>query len=406
MLLPMSARAPDRPLLVLNAGSSTLKFSLFDVSAAGDPRRSVHGLVDGIGANPHLRIDDAPPIAASEAEDHAGAFRVAARWLQERLRGAPPIAVGHRVVHGGLRYAQPVVLNDRVLADLEALTPLAPLHQPQALAAIRGALNFWRDTPQVSCFDTAFHHGRGELVEAFALPRELFETGVRRYGFHGLSYEYIAGVLSTTAPELARGRVVVAHLGNGASLCAMQAARSVETTMSFSALDGLPMGTRVGDLDPAVVLYLITERGMNAEQVSTLLYKRSGLLGLSGVSSDVRDLLASPEPRARFALEYFAYRIARETGALAGVLGGLDGLVFTAGIGERAASVRADVCARLAWLGVRLDATANAAHARMISTAGSAVAVHVIPTNEELVIARATLALVRPNPASTTTHAD
>jgi acetate kinase len=245
----------------------------------------------------------------------------------------------------------------------------------------------------VACFDTAFHHGRPELVEAFALPRELFDSGVRRYGFHGLSYEYIAERLPRIAPAIADGRVVVAHLGNGASLCAMRERRSVDTTMSFSALDGLPMGTRVGDLDPAVVLYLLTERHMSADDIGTLLYTRSGLRGLSGVSSDVRELLASPEPRARFALEYFAFRIAREVAALAGVLGGLDGLVFTAGIGEHAAPVRADVCARLAWLGVRLDATANEAHGPTISAAASRVAVFVIPTNEEIVIARATIRL-------------
>jgi acetate kinase len=285
------------------------------------------------------------------------------------------------------------VIDDAVLGALEALTPLAPLHQPQALAAIRGVRERWPAVRQVACFDTAFHHGRPELVEAFALPRELFDSGVRRYGFHGLSYEYIAERLPRIAPAIADGRVVVAHLGNGASLCAMRERRSVDTTMSFSALDGLPMGTRVGDLDPAVVLYLLTERHMSADDVGTLLYTHSGLRGLSGVSSDVRELLASPEPRARFALEYFAFRIAREVAALAGVLGGLDGLVFTAGIGEHAAPVRADVCARLAWLGVRLDATANEAHGPTISAAASRVAVYVIPTDEEIVIARATIRL-------------
>jgi acetate kinase len=387
----MDARASDRPLLVLNAGSSTLKFSLFDATVTGEPTVSVHGVVDGIGVRPRLTIADAAAQPVAEVTDHGSAFTVVARWLDERLHGVRPIAVGHRVVHGGTRYAHPVAVDTRVLADLEALTPLAPLHQPQALVAIRRVRDHWPDIAQVACFDTAFHHGRGELAEAFALPRELFASGVRRYGFHGLSYEYIASVLGTAAPSLADGRVVVAHLGNGASLCAMSARRSVDTTMSFSALDGLPMGTRVGDLDPAVVLYLITERGMSAAEVGTLLYHRSGLLGLSGVSSDVRDLVASREPRARFALEYFAYRIAREIGALAGVLGGLDGVVFTAGIGEHAATVRADVCARLAWLGVQLDERSNGAHGPLISTAGSRVAVYVIPTNEEIVVARATV---------------
>jgi len=389
----MIARAADRPLLVLNAGSSTLKFSLFDAAATDTPRLVRHGVVDGIGSHPRLVVDDAAPQPATAATSHGGAFGVVARWLDDHLRGTPPIAVGHRVVHGGTRYAGPVAIDDAVLGALEGLTPLAPLHQPQALAAIRGVRELWPAVHQVACFDTAFHHGRPELVEAFALPRELFDSGVRRYGFHGLSYEYIAGSLPRVAPAIADGRVVVAHLGNGASLCAMRARRSVDTTMSFSALDGLPMGTRVGDLDPAVVLYLFTERHMSADDIGTLLYTRSGLRGLSGVSSDVRELLASPEPRARFALEYFAFRIAREVAALAGVLGGLDGLVFTAGIGEHAAPVRADVCARLAWLGVRLDASANEAHGPTISAAASRVGVYVIPTNEEIVIARATIRL-------------
>jgi len=388
----MVTHAPARPLLVLNAGSSTLKFSLFDAAASDTPRLSVHGVVDGIGLHPRLVVGDAAPQPAAAA-DHAEAFSVVASWLDEHLRGAPPVAIGHRVVHGGTRYAGPVAIDDAVLGALEALTPLAPLHQPQALAAIRGVRDHWPAVRQVACFDTSFHHGRPELVEAFALPRALFESGVRRYGFHGLSYEYIAGRLPRIAPGIADGRVIVAHLGNGASLCALRAGRSVDTTMSFSALDGLPMGTRVGDLDPAVVLYLLTERRMSADDIGTLLYKRSGLLGLSGVSSDVRDLLASPEPRARFALEYFAERIAREVGTLTGVLGGLDGLVFTGGIGEHAAPVRADVCARLAWLGVSLDETSNRAHGPTIAAASSRVAVHVIPTNEEIVIARATLRL-------------
>ena len=388
----MATHAPERPLLVLNAGSSTLKFSLFDAAATDTPRLSAHGVVDGIGLQPRLVVGDAAPQPAAAAS-HADAFTVVARWLHEHLRGAPPIAVGHRVVHGGTRFAGPVAIDDAVLGELEALTPLAPLHQPQALAAIRGVRDQWPAVRQVACFDTAFHRGRPEVVEAFALPRALFEGGVRRYGFHGLSYEYIAGRLPRIAPGIADGRVIVAHLGNGASLCAMRERRSVDTTMSFSALDGLPMGTRVGDLDPAVVLYLLTERHMSADDISTLLYKRSGLLGLSGVSSDVRDLLASPEPRARFALEYFADRIAREVGALTSVLGGLDGLVFTGGIGEHAAPVRADVCARLAWLGVRLDETSNLAHGPTIAASSSRVAVYVIPTNEEIVIARATVRL-------------
>jgi acetate kinase len=296
-------------------------------------------------------------------------------------------------VHGGTVYGRPVRLDDRVLADLDALTPLAPLHQPQALAAIRAVTARWPGVPQAACFDTGFHRGRPEIAEMFALPRDLHDSGVRRYGFHGISYEAIAAALPRVAPAVADGRVVVAHLGNGASLCAMSGRRSVDTTMTFSALDGLPMGTRVGDLDPAVVLYLINERGMSPHEVGRLLYTRSGLLGLSGVSGDVRDLLASPEPRARLALDYYAFRIARETGALAVSLGGLDALVFTAGVGEHAAPVRAAVCERLAWLGVVLDAAANARHGPRISAAASRIAVYVVPTDEETIIARATLAL-------------
>jgi acetate kinase len=297
------------------------------------------------------------------------------------------------VVHGGGHFSAPVRVDGGVLEELERLVPLAPLHQPHNLAPIRSLARRMPDLPQVACFDTAFHRTQPSVAQAYALPRALSESGIRGYGFHGLSYEYIARALPEVLGDTADGRVIVAHLGNGASLCGMRARRSVETTMSFSALDGLPMGTRVGDLDPAVVLYLIVERGMSPEDVSTLLYTRSGLLGLSGVSSDVRELIASPAPRARFALEFFAYRIAREVGALAGALGGLDGLVFTAGIGERAAPVRADVCARLTWLGVRLDEAANRGHGQRISTADSRVGVFVVPTDEEAVIARHTLGL-------------
>ena len=286
-------------------------------------------------------------------------------------------------------------MDDAVLAVLDSLVPLAPLHQPQELAAIRAVAERWSDVPQFVCFDTAFHRGRPEIAQMFALPMSLYESGIRRYGFHGISYEAIAEMLPDVAPEIAEGRVVVAHLGNGASLCAMRARRSVDTTMSFSALDGLPMGTRVGDLDPAVVLYLERARGMTADEVQTLLYTRSGLLGLSGVSSDVRDLLASREPRARLALDYFAYRVAREVGALAVSLGGLDALVFTAGIGEHAAPIRAAVCEHLSWLGLALDAAANERHGPRISIPGCAVSAWVIPTDEERMIARHVLRLTR-----------
>jgi acetate kinase len=381
-------------LLVLNAGSSSLKFSLFDVAGGDALTLSVHGVVDGI-ATAHARLTVGDDARAAPAPDHGAAFTLVAAWLDARLKGERPRAVGHRVVHGGMRYEGAVAVDDAVLADLEALTPLAPLHQPQALAAIRTVRAHWPGLPQVASFDTAFHRARPELAQMFALPRELHEAGVRRYGFHGLSYEAIAAALPRVAPEIADGRVVIAHLGNGASLCAVRARRSVDTTMSFSALDGLPMGTRVGDLDPAVVLYLLTARGMSAAEIERLLYTRSGLLGVSGVSGDVRELLESDEPRARLALDYFAYRIARETGALAASLGGLDGVVFTAGIGEHAAPVRAAVCERLAWLGVRLDEAANARHGPRISATDSGIAVYVIATDEEGVIARETLATLR-----------
>ena len=385
----MDSPLPAHPLLVLNAGSSSLKFSLFDVAASGAVHLRIHGAVEDIGAAPRLSLADGD-AAAIEAADHRAAFDAVVGWLEGQRHGVRPVVVGHRVVHGGLQYDRPVRVDEAVLANLQALVPLAPLHQPQALAVLRAVQRHWPDVPQVACFDTAFHRGRPEVAQMFALPWDLYESGVRRYGFHGLSYEYIADTLPVAAPEIAEERVVVAHLGNGASLCAMHARRSVETTMSFSALDGLPMGTRVGDLDPAVVLYLITARAMTVGEIETLLYRRSGLLGLSGVSSDVRELLASDHPRARFALEYFAYRIACETGALASALGGLDGLVFTAGIGEHAAPVRAAVCERLAWLGVDLDRAANTRHAARISTPKSRVSVHVIPTDEEIIIARHT----------------
>jgi acetate kinase len=381
-------------LLVLNAGSSSLKFSLFDVAGGDALTLSVHGVVDGI-ATPHARLRVADDTSAAPAPDHGAAFTLVAQWLDARLKGERPQAVGHRVVHGGMRYAGAVAVDDAVLADLEALTPLAPLHQPQALAAIRAVRAHWPSVPQVASFDTAFHRARPHLAQMFALPRELHEAGVRRYGFHGLSYAAITEALPRVAPDIAEGRVVIAHLGNGASLCAVRARRSVDTTMSFSALDGLPMGTRVGDLDPAVVLYLVSARGMSAAEVERLLYTCSGLFGVSGISGDVRELLASDEPRARLALDYFAYRIARETGALAASVGGIDGFVFTAGIGEHAAPVRASVCERLAWLGVRLDDAANARHGPRISALDSRVPVYVIPTDEEGVIARETLATLR-----------
>lgn len=377
---------------MLNVGSSSLKFSVFPANESLRP--SVHGLVDGIGIHPRFTVGGGTSETVT-AVDHRGAFNAVAAWLERHLNDARPVAVGHRVVHGGWQYDRPLRVDDAVLAVLDSLVPLAPLHQPQELAAIRAVAERWSDVPQFVCFDTAFHRGRPEIAQMFALPMSLYESGIRRYGFHGISYEAIAEMLPDVAPEIADGRVVVAHLGNGASLCAMRARRSVDTTMSFSALDGLPMGTRVGDLDPAVVLYLERARGMTADEVQTLLYTRSGLLGLSGVSSDVRDLLASREPRARLALDYFAYRVAREVGALAVSLGGLDALVFTAGIGEHAAPVRAAVCEHLAWLRLALAAAANERHGPRISIPGCAVSAWVIPTDEERMIARHVLRLTR-----------
>jgi acetate kinase len=386
MVVPLPA------LLVLNAGSSSLKFSVFPADESLRP--SVHGLVGGIGIHPRFTVGGGTSETVT-AVDHHGAFNAVAAWLERHLNDARPVAVGHRIVHGGWQYDRPVRVDGAVLAVLDSLVPLAPLHQPQELAAIRAVAERWSDVPQFVCFDTAFHRGRPEIAQMFALPMSLYESGIRRYGFHGISYEAIAEMLPDVAPEIAEGRVVVAHLGSGASLCAMRARRSVDTTMSFSALDGLPMGTRVGDLDPAVVLYLEQARGMTADEVQTLLYTRSGLLGLSGVSSDVRDLVASREPRARLALDYFAYRVAREVGALAVSLGGLDALVFTAGIGEHAAPIRAAVCEHLSWLGLALDAAANERHGPRISIPGCAVSAWVIPTDEERMIARHVLRLTR-----------
>jgi acetate kinase len=309
-------------------------------------------------------------------------------WAQQRLGARQLAALGHRVVHGGMRHAQPARVTPELLAELEALVPLAPLHEPHNLAPIRVALTLHPDLPQVACFDTAFHRTAPEVEQAFALPYSYYEEGVRRYGFHGLSYEYIASVLPERTPEIADGRVIVAHLGNGCSACALQAGTSIATTMGFTALDGLPMGTRCGDLDPGVVLHLIQQKGMSAEALVDLLYRRSGVLGLSGISPDFRDLLARDNPRARFAVEVFCYRVARHIASLASALGGLDGVVFTAGVGENAAPVRGAICRACSWLGLELDEAANREHQGRISTMNSRVAAYVIKTDENLMIAR------------------
>jgi len=315
-------------------------------------------------------------------------------WARERLCHQRLGALGHRVVHGGLRRSRPARVTPELIAELEALVPLAPLHEPHNLAPIKMAMTLNPDLPQVACFDTAFHRTAPEVEQAFALPYSFYEDGIRRYGFHGLSYEYIASVLPKQAPEIANGRVVVAHLGNGCSACAMRNRISVATTMGFTALDGLPMGTRCGELDAGVVLHLIQQKGMSPEELVNLLYRRSGMLGLSGISSDFRELLASDSPRARFAVEVFCYRVAGHIASLAAALGGLDGIVFTAGVGENAAPVRSAICGACAWLGLELDEAANRVHKERISAPHSRIAAYVIKTDENLMIARHARALV------------
>jgi acetate kinase len=385
----------DALIGVVNAGSSSLKFALYE-----GEHRLLSGKVDGIGVRPQARVRDAggeaiaPPALDPPPQTPAEVVPALIPWLRERLGSRRIAALGHRVVHGGARYAKPVQATAEVVRELEALVPLAPLHEPHNLAPIKAVLALDPDLPQVACFDTAFHRTMPEVAQAFALPRAMFEEGVRRYGFHGLSYEYIASVLPEVSPRLAEGRCVVAHLGNGASACALRAGVSIATTMGFTAVDGLPMGTRTGELDPGVVLHFIQQRGMDAAQIQDLLYRKSGMLGLSGgISSDFRDLLASDDPRAAFAIEVFCYRTARQIASLACALGGLDGIVFTAGVGENAAPVRARICQALGWLGLAFDAPANAAHGPRLSAPGSAVEAWVIPTDEERMIARHTRAL-------------
>lgn len=394
------------PILVINAGSSSIKFSGYEVAQRADPALLFKGQIEGIGVAPHMNAEDAAGAGIAERRwpadgkwNHEALFDYLFAWLTEHLRGKTAAGVGHRVVHGGSGFAAPTRITPEVIAKLQSLCPLAPLHEPHHLAAIRAIAAVAPSMPQVACFDTAFHHGRPWVAQSFALPRELAEAGVIRYGFHGLSYEYIASVLKERAPALAAGRVVVAHLGAGASMCAMLNGRSLDTTMGFTALDGLPMGSRCGALDPGVVLYLMRERGMNADQIEQLLYHQSGLLGVSGISSDMRALQHSNDERARQAIELFVFRIARELGALSATLGGLDGLVFTAGIGEHSVEVRRRVCEASRWLGVSLDAEANARGAERISTADSRVSVWAIPTDEERMIARQTVAVLE-NPSA------
>lgn len=386
--------------LVVNAGSSSVKFQLFGTEGAGDLTCLVKGQMDGVGTHARMRAtgaDGKPAVdrtfTAEEVPDLPAAMQRVGAWLRDTQK-VSPIAVGHRVVHGGPDYDRPVLIDDQVLARLERYIPLAPLHQPNNLAPIRSIRARNPELPQVACFDTAFHRGHGALADHYAIPQRFHAEGVRRYGFHGLSYEFIASRLPQVAPQIAGGRVIVAHVGSGASMCALSAGRSVESTMGFTALDGLPMGTRPGQIDPGVVFYLIDQKRMSVTEVQKLFYHECGLKGLSGVSNDVRELEASADPKAAFALDYFAYRVGLNAGMLAAALGGIDGFVFTAGIGENSPSMRARIAKTLAWLGIELDPSANATHGPLISRPDSRVAVYVLPTDEELMIARHTLALL------------
>jgi acetate kinase len=392
-------------ILTINAGSSSIKFALFERGEPLAPQAALRGELDGIGAQPRLKAKDASGAVLAELtfdelaglpadEQHHRSLDFLVRWLDAHDEGWQITSVGHRVVHGADRYAAPVVLAPADVEALDGLVPLAPLHQPYNVAGIRALMALLPGVPQVACFDTAFHMTQPERARRFALPRRLAEAGIKRYGFHGLSYEYVARVLPQHLGAKADGRVVVAHLGNGASMCALRERKSVATTMGFTALDGLMMGTRCGAIDPGVLLHLMEFRGMDAAALTKLLYKESGLLGVSGMSQDMRALLASPAPEAAEAIELFCYRIARELGSLAAALGGLDALVFTAGIGEHAAPVREQVCRQAEWLGVQLDDGANARHDTRISSGTSKVDVLVLPTNEEWMIARHAAALV------------
>lgn len=397
---------PEPAIVVVNSGSSSVKYSVF-FERDGALVAGSRGQVQSLFGTPRFTARDATGQVIADRSwpqgtqlGHDGALAEIVAFLRGRAQGAQDaqavqlVGVGHRVVHGGLDYAQPALVDEPLLGALDRYVPLAPLHQPHNLAAIRAVRRHAPDLPQVACFDTAFHRGNPELAQMFALPHALHEAGVRRYGFHGLSYEYIASVLPRFDARAAAGRCVVLHLGNGASMCAIAAGRSVASTMGFTAVDGLPMGTRSGNVDPGVLLYLLDERGMDARAVEKLLYEQSGLLGVSGVSSDMRTLLASDEPRAKLAIDLYVYRIGRELGSLAAALGGIDAIVFTAGVGENSAAIRARVCEAAAWLGVELDAAANTAGGPRVSTAASRVAAWSIPTNEELMIARQTWRLL------------
>lgn len=381
-------------VLILNAGSSSLKFQVYSLSETGKWQLAGRGLVDGIGTAPVLiaKDNDGNQLVNqkldSSVKDAKQALDVLAAWLRTQYTNACVLGVGHRVVHGGTDYYLPTLVTKQVLADLHKISPLAPLHQPFNLAAIEAVFQRMPDVPQVACFDTGFHRNHNPVMDLIPLPKKIRNKGVQRYGFHGLSYEYISSVLPQIAPGIASGRVIVAHLGSGASLCAMKNGKSVDRTLGFTALDGLCMGTRPGALDPGVVLFLFQTLGMSAKEVESLLYKKSGLLGISGISNDMRILLERSEPEAKLAVDYFIYRIAKEIGALTAVLGGLDALVFTAGIGENTPAIRQKICEASAWLGIELNRDANERKEACITQPQSKVSAWVIPTDEELMIAR------------------
>ncbi len=379
-------------LLVLNAGSSSLKFRVYECSAQSQWRTAVRGAIDGVGSAARLSADDGAgnELADSrlpEVRDPRGALDALDAWLRRRYAGGRVAGVGHRVVHGGSRYAEPIVVTPEVLRDLRALVPLAPLHQPHNLEPIETLRERLPGVPQVACFDTAFHRGHSAVADLVPLPKEIRDGGVQRYGFHGLSYEYIAQAMHEVAPD-------VAGLGNGASLCALRGGKSVDCTFGFTALDGLCMGTRPGAVDPGVILHLFQTLKLAPKAVETMLYERSGLLGISGASNDMRDLLASDTAEAKLAIDYFVYRAAQAIGAFAAVLGGVDALVFTAGIGEHSAEIRKRICEASAWLGIELDAEANERHGPRITTDAARVSAWVVPTDEELMIARHTARLL------------
>ncbi len=388
-------------IIVANAGSSSLKFSIYAVADL-ELNIAARGQIERLGTSPRFNAKDCQgrllaeekPEPGARRFGHAEAFAYLAHWLRSYYgEQMTPVAVGHRMVHGGMDFIEPTLITPEVVAALEKLIPLMPLHLPHNLAGVKAVMELLPDLQQVACFDTAFHRNRPTVTERFGLPDEMFQLGLRRWGFHGLSYEFIAKRFKRLAPDVAAGRVIAAHLGSGASICAMKKGRSIDTTMGFSALDGLPMGTRCGSLDAGVVLFLLQQ--YSREEIADLLYKKSGMLGISGISNDVRELLDSHDSRASEAIEFFVYRAIREIGALTATLGGLDALIFTAGIGENSPVIRRRICEGLDWLGIRIDVGANERGHGCISPKGASPFVWVIPTDEELVIAEHTLAAIQ-----------